>query len=64
MDVDELIDHLDLNSDKKLNYTEWTRAITPKNIRYKPINGKRSHLTKEELEVRDHNWKSELNNLL
>lgn len=64
MDVDELIYFLDLNGDSKINYTEWTRAITPKNTRYKPINGKRSKLTPDELEVRDHNWKSELRNLL
>ena len=64
MDVDELIYFLDLNGDKRINYTEWTRAITPKNTRYKPINGKRSKLTPDELEVREHNWKSELKNLL
>jgi hypothetical protein len=59
-----LIEYLDINKDGQLNYTEWTRALTPKNTKYKPVTGKRSKLSKEELEVRAFNWKTELKNLL
>lgn len=65
MDVDELIEAIDINKDGALNYTEWCRAITPKDARYKaPIVREHTHLTKAERNIRTFNWKTEMKNLL
>jgi len=65
MDVNELIEAIDINKDGALNYTEWCRAITPKDMRYKPPPVRESTLlTKTEKSIRSFNWKTEMKNML
>ena len=66
MDVGELLKYIDINRDGKINYTEWTRALTPKNKEYKAIMGKRAlnNLEKDENQIRTDSWQGELRNLL
>jgi len=65
MDVDELIEALDINKDGMLNYTEWCRAITPKDKRFKPPPVRSmGGLTQQEREIRSFNWRAEMKNLL
>lgn len=64
MDVEELIEALDINKDGMLNYTEWCRAISPKDTRYKPPTYRSSNLTFEEKQLRSFNWRAELKNIL
>jgi len=65
MDVDELIEAIDINKDGALNYTEWCRAITPKDPRYKPpLPREHQHISKKEKNIRTFNWKTEMKNVL
>ena len=64
MDVEELIEALDINKDGMLNYTEWCRAISPKDPRYKPLSSQTSGLSLEEKQLRNFNWRAELKNIL
>jgi len=65
MDVDELIEALDINQDKQLNFTEWCRAITPKNKNFRPPPPRlQGGLTKMERDIRNFNWRAEQKNLL
>lgn len=44
------MNYIDFNKDGKINYTEWSRSLTPKNKEYKAITGQRARtdLEKEE----------------
>jgi len=65
MDVDAIIEYLDTDQDGRLSYTEWTRALTPKNLAYAAVTGKRAtNLDEAELEARENSWFGELKNLL
>lgn len=65
MNVQAIVDYLDSDQDGKLSYTEWTRALTPKNLAYAAVTGKRAtNLDKEEQEARENSWFGELKNLL
>lgn len=65
LDTKAVIQELDTDQDGKLSYTEWTRALTPKNLAYAAVTGKRaSNLEKKELEARENSWFGELKNLL
>jgi Ca2+-binding EF-hand superfamily protein len=37
IDVEALVEYLDTDKDGKLSYTEWTRALTPRNIAYSQV---------------------------
>lgn len=65
MDVDAIIKYLDADQDGRLSYTEWTRALTPKNLAYAAVVGKRaSNLGQHEMKARENSWFGELKNLL
>jgi len=65
MDVDELIEALDINGDGQLNFTEWCRAITPRDKRFRPPPPRtQGGLTKQERDIRSFNWRAEQKNLL
>lgn len=65
MNVRDIIEYLDSDQDGRISYTEWTRALTPKNLAYAAVTGKRAaNLDPEELEARENSWFGELKNLL
>ena len=65
IDVSAVIEYLDSDQDGRLSYTEWTRALTPKNLAYAAVAGKRAtNLDDAELQARENSWFNELKNLL